>query len=372
MKAIPMVDLQGQYRRIKSEIDDAIFDCISKAEFIKGPAVKQFETNLAAYLGAKHVIGCANGTDALQIALMALGLKPGDEVIVPAFTYAATAEVAALLGLTPVMVDVDPETFNIKPEGVEAAMTGKTRAVVPVHLFGQACDMTPIVEICRSRGIFVVEDNAQALGAVYGGRATGTHGEIGCTSFFPSKNLGCYGDGGAMITNDDELAERLRMIANHGQQQKYLHSVIGVNSRLDSIQAAVLNVKLNYLDEYGSARRMAADVYDEAFSEVPELARPARFTESTHVFHQYTVKVGGGKRNDLQNYLSSHGISSAIYYPIPLYKQRAFREFVDRDFSLAETEMLCDSVLSLPIHTELDVKTQTMIIDRVVSFFLGS
>jgi UDP-2-acetamido-2-deoxy-ribo-hexuluronate aminotransferase len=374
MTSIQMVDLKSQYSRIKSEIDEAVLDCISAAEFINGPQVKRFEKNLASYLGARHVIGCANGTDALQVAFMALGLGPGDEVIVPAFTYVATAEAAALLGLKPVMVDVDPDTFNVTATSIDAAITKRTRAVVPVHLFGQSCDLNPILEFCRSKGIFVIEDNAQALGATYSesknvGKKTGTLGDVGCTSFFPSKNLGCYGDGGALTTNDDDLADRLRLMANHGQAKKYYHSMIGVNSRLDSIQAAILDVKLRYLDEYCYARAEVAKRYDEAFSDLNELAIPFREPGSTHVFHQYTLKVAKGKRDELKKHLSDNGIPSAIYYPLPLYNQGAYRQFVEPDFSLPVTEMLCESVLSLPIHTEMDERTQTTIIDAVSSFF---
>jgi len=373
MTAVQMVDLKGQYSRIKSEIDDAVLNCISSAEFINGPLVKEFEKNLAAYLGVRHVVGCANGTDALQIAMMALGLRPGDEVIVPAFTYAATAEAAALLGLKPVMVDVDPNTFNVTAESIEAGITARTRAVVPVHLFGQSCDMNPIIELCKSRGVFIIEDNAQALGSTYRGRSdarkTGTVGDVGCTSFFPSKNLGCYGDGGALMTDDDELAKLIRMTANHGQARKYYHSMIGVNSRLDSIQAAILGVKLKYMDDYCNARASAAKLYDEAFSALGEVSIPAREPGSTHVFHQYTLRVANGRRDDLQTYLADKGIPTAIYYPVPLYKQEAFKEFFRERESLPVTEMLCDSVLSLPIHTEMREETQSMIIDAVSSFF---
>ena len=374
MNAIPMVDLKGQYERHKAEIEDALLSCAREGEFIKGPLVSAFEEDLANYLGAKYVIGCANGTDALQIAFMALGLGPGDEVIVPAFTYVATAEAAALLGIRPVMIDVCENTFNVTAELIDAAITRKTKAVVPVHLFGQSCDMAPIMDLARSKGLFVIEDTAQALGSKGFdrdkiAREAGTFGDIGCTSFFPSKNLGCFGDGGALITNNQELAERVRMTANHGQSRKYYHTSIGVNSRLDSIQAAVLRVKLKYLDDYCAAREAAACVYDEAFAGIGDLQTPIRSEASTHVFHQYTVKVANGDRDSLRRTLANNGTASAVYYPVPLYKQPAFMNFCESGFSLPVTEMLCKSVLSLPMHTELEGPTQTRIIDATRSFF---
>jgi dTDP-4-amino-4,6-dideoxygalactose transaminase len=306
--------------------------------------------------------------------MMALGLKPGDEVIVPSFTYVATAEVIGLLGLQPVMVEVDENTFNVTAEIIEAAITPRTKAIVPVHLFGQSCDMEPIMQVAEKYGLFVVEDNAQAIGADYvfsdgTKKKTGTIGHIGCTSFFPSKNLGCYGDGGAMFTNDDALAEKLRMIANHGQAEKYYHSVIGVNSRLDSIQAAILNVKLKHLDEYCTARKRAADFYDASFSEIEELKTPVRQSNSTHVFHQYTLQVKDGRRDDLQKHLQTSGIPSMIYYPVPLYRQKAFAPFVTSDFVLPITEKLCVSVLSLPIHTEMNEELLSFISGHVKEFF---
>ncbi|MEP7214512.1 MAG: DegT/DnrJ/EryC1/StrS family aminotransferase [Acidobacteriota bacterium] len=372
MKPIQMVNLSDQYIKIKPEIDAAVLDCISAAAFINGPDVRRFEENLARYLGVRHVIGCANGTDALQIALMALELKPGDEVIVPAFTYVATAEVIALLGLNPVMVDVSPETFNVAAEIIERAITPKTRAIVPVHLFGQSCDMQPIVELARSRNIAVIEDNAQAIGSDYRDtagttRKSGTIGDIGCTSFFPSKNLGCFGDGGALFTDDDELAAKIRMIANHGQERKYYHSVVGVNSRLDTIQAAILDVKLKYLDEYCAARNLVADRYDQELGELEYVGTPIRESRSSHVFHQYTLKVSG-RRDDLKRHLEINGVPSMIYYPLPLYKQKAFSGFAAPGFSLPVTEELCSKVLSLPIHTEMDDATQGYIIDAVKRF----
>jgi UDP-2-acetamido-2-deoxy-ribo-hexuluronate aminotransferase len=371
---IQMVDLKGQYNKIKTEVDQAVISCISSSAFINGPAVKEFQTNLERYLGVKHVIPCANGTDSLQIAMMALDLKPGDEVICPAFTYAATAEVIGLLGLTPVMVDVDPQTFNITAKDIEKAITPKTKAIVPVHLYGQSCDMEPIMQLAKKHNLFVIEDNAQAIGAEYtfsdGTKAkTGTIGHIGSTSFFPSKNLGCYGDGGALMTNDDVLAKKMRMIANHGQEKKYHHKVLGCNSRLDTIQAAILNIKLSYLDEYGASRNKMASYYDEAFHSITDLEVPVRQHNSTHVFHQYTLKVNNCKRNELQKYLSEKGMPSMIYYPLPLYKQEAFQQFVSTDFSLATTEQLCDEVLSLPIHTEMNVEDMNSICTCIQSFF---
>lgn len=373
-KPIQMVDLATQYNKIKGEIDAAVIDCLGSTAFINGPSVHAFQAALEGYLGVKHVIPCANGTDALQIAMMAVGLKPGDEVIVPAFTYVATAEVIGLLGLTPVMVDVEPGTFNVNAEIVEAAITERTKAIVPVHLFGQSCDMQPIMEVAGRHKLWVIEDNAQAIGANYTEpdgvtRKTGTIGHIGCTSFFPSKNLGCYGDGGAIFTNDDELAERMRMIANHGQVERYYHSMIGVNSRLDSIQAAILNIKLARLDEYCAARLKAAEKYDAAFAGIEGLATPMREPTSTHVFHQYTLKVSNNRRGDLQQHLQARGVPSMIYYPVPLYKQKAFALFVDAEMTLPVTEELCDAVISLPIHTEMNEALLGTICDGVTSYF---
>ena len=371
---IQMVDLNGQYNKIKSEIDQAVISCISSSAFINGPAVKEFQAGLESYLGVKHVIPCANGTDSLQIAMMALELQPGDEVICPAFTYVATAEVIGLLGLIPIMVDVDPKTFNLTASEVEKAITPNTKAIVPVHLYGQSCDMEAIMQLAKKHNLFVIEDNAQAIGADYtfadGSNAkTGTIGHIGSTSFFPSKNLGCYGDGGALMTNDDVLAKKMRMIANHGQEKKYHHKVLGCNSRLDTIQAAILNIKLNYLDQYNTARNKMASYYDEAFYGIEELEVPVRQHNSTHVFHQYTLKVKNSKRNELQKYLSEKGIPSMVYYPLPLHKQEAFQQFVPTDFSLATTEQLCDEVLSLPIHTEMNVEDMNSICTCIQSFF---
>ena len=372
---IEMVDLKSQYNNIKSEIDSAVVSCLESSSFINGPEVKEFQSNLQQYLNVKHIIPCANGTDSLQIAMMALDLKKGDEVICPSFTYVATAEVIGLLGLTPVMVDVDPSTFNLTASDIERAITSKTKAIVPVHLYGQSCDMEPIMKLAEKYDLFIIEDNAQAIGAAYtfsDGRIakTGTIGHIGSTSFFPSKNLGCYGDGGALMTNDDELADKMRMIANHGQEKKYYHKVLGCNSRLDTIQAAILNIKLRYLDEYNTSRNLMANYYDEAFSTINEIEVPKRQYNSTHVFHQYTVKIKNGRRNELQQYLSEKRIPSMIYYPLPLYKQEAFKQFVSNDFKLDTTEQLCDEVISLPIHTEMNIDHLNFICNAVKSFFI--
>ena len=368
-----MVDLKKQYKSIKKEVDSALVECMRNATFINGPQVTAFQKNLEKYLGVKHVIPCANGTDALQIAMMALDLKPGDEVIVPAFTYVATIEVIALLGLTPVMVDVNKETFNSTAEIMEKAITSKTKAIVPVHLFGQSCDMEAIMQLAVKYNLFVIEDNAQAIGADYtflDGRKqkAGTIGQIGCTSFFPAKNLGCYGDGGALMTNDDDLAQKVRMIANHGQNKRYYHKMVGVNSRLDSMQAAILEIKLRHLDKYSTARQKAAEFYDTAFEKTEELVVPKRQANSTHVFHQYTLLIKNGKRDALQKYLSDNGIPSMIYYPIPLYKQEAFKNFYSGN-DLPVTEILCAEVLSLPMHTELTVVIQKFIANTVIAFF---
>lgn len=368
-----MVDLVGQYNRIKGEIDTAISDVVQSGAFINGEPVKRFASNLSQWLGANHVIPCGNGTDALQIALMALSLSPGDEVIVPAFTYIAPAEAALLLGLTPVFVDVDEQTFNIDVSQIETAISPKTKAIIAVHLFGKSCDMESILTIAQKHNLFVIEDNAQSIGCDYlfadGTRAkTGTMGRIGCLSFFPSKNLGCYGDGGAMLTNDEMLAARLRMIANHGQDKKYYHQLVGVNSRLDTIQAAVLDVKLNYLNQYIDARRRAADLYDELLKDVPAVVCPARNDED-HVFHQYTLQVPPQSRDALAAYLSGHGIPSMIYYPLPLHRQEAFRGKSRISGTLQCAERLSAVVLSLPIHTELTAEEQLFVCSHIKKFF---
>lgn len=372
---IQMVDLKGQYKKIQEEVDQAVLEVIRSAAFINGPTVKSFQANLEQYLGAKHVIPCANGTDALQIAFMALGLKPGDEVIVPAFTYVATAEVIALLRLKPIMVDVDPDTFNITADIIEAAVTPNTKAVVPVNLFGQSCDMEPIMEVAKQHNLYVVEDNAQAIGADYTfsdghSQKTGTIGHIGCTSFYPSKNLGAYGDGGAIYTNDDDLASMLRMMANHGQNKRYYHAHVGVNSRLDSIQAAILDIKLRHLDAYAETRRAAAAHYDQAFANMEQLVVPVRQHNSTHVFHQYTLKVKDGRRDELQAYLKEKGLPSMIYYPVPLYEQKAYRGLSDRQVdSLPVTDQLCKDVISLAMHSELNQEQLEHITETVKSFW---
>lgn len=374
MSNIQMVDVRGQYLHIKEEVDREIQEVIDSCAFVNGPKVKAFQAHLESYLGVKHVIPCANGTDALQIALMALDLKKGDEVIVPAFTYVATAEVIGLLGLTPVMIDVDPNTMNVTLDHVEKAITTNTKAIVPVHLFGQvASDMEQIMDLANKHNIHVIEDNAQAIGADYiyaDGRKvkSGTIGHIGCTSFYPSKNLGCYGDGGAIFTNDDDLAAKIRKIANHGQSRRYYHDVIGCNSRLDSIQAAVLNIKLKHLDDYCQSRGEAAAYYDKQLSSIEELDIPVREKQSTHVFHQYTLKVKNGKRDELQAHLKDKGIPSMIYYPVALNDQEAFKKSATGE-RYPNTDMLCEQVISLPIHTELDEGTLQTIVEGVKSFF---
>jgi len=369
---IHMVDLVGQYNQIKTEIDKGINEVLTTGRFIQGPVVRAFESELAEYLGVKHVIPCANGTDALQIALMALGLVPGDEVIVPAFTYAATAEVIGLLNLQPVMVDVEPDSFNTSVELIEGHISERTKAIVPVHLYGQCCDMGALKELAIKHDLKIVEDGAQSIGAsiLSDGKwsSSGTIGDIGCTSFFPSKNLGCYGDGGALFTNDDDLAQRIRMIANHGQARKYYHSVIGVNSRLDAMQAAILRVKLRHLDTYCDSRRKVADRYDQAFEGHSSLSTPHRVDHSSHVFHQYTLKVASGQRDSLKSYLLEAGVPSMIYYPLPLYKQEAYAPYFN-GVPLPHTEALCASVLSLPIHTEMSDKVQDYIIHKVITYF---
>lgn len=375
---IQMVDLKGQYLKIKAEVDAGIQNVIDNTAFINGPVVKDFAAHLSTYMGGCFVTPCANGTDALQIALMALGLKPGDEVIVPAFTYVASAEVIGLLGLTPVMVDVDYDTFNVTVENIQKALSPKTKAIIPVHLFGQSCDMEPIINFAKEHHLYVIEDNAQAIGAEYtfsdGHKAkTGTMGTIGCTSFFPSKNLGCYGDGGAIFTQDEELAKRIQMIANHGQRIKYHHAVIGCNSRLDSIQAAVLDVKLRHLDEYCAARYEAASYYTaklKAFDpEEKHFITPKELPNSTHVYHQYTLKIKNNKRDELKAYLAEQGIPSMIYYPLPLQEQEAFKPITRAAESLNNSKECAYSVLSLPVHTEMNKDIQDIIINAVIKFF---
>ncbi len=373
MKAIQMVDLKSQYENIQSEIDSAVLDVIRSSAFINGPEVKAFQEELENYLNVKHVIPCANGTDALQIAMMALDLQPGDEVITASFTYVATAEVIALLQLKPVLVDVHPDTFNIDPLAVEKAITPRTKAIVPVHLFGQCADMEPIMEIARRHHLFVIEDTAQAIGAKYSfsngsSASAGTIGDIGATSFFPSKNLGCYGDGGALFTNNDDLAAKMRMIANHGQTVRYYHDVVGVNSRLDSIQAAILRVKLRKLNEYSAARNEAARFYDEAFADEAKLNTPERAKNSTHVFHQYTLITDGLDRFAMQEFLSSKGIPAMVYYPVPLHLQKAYTDPRYKEGDFPVTEELCKRVISLPMHTELTNEQLEWIVSCVKEF----
>jgi dTDP-4-amino-4,6-dideoxygalactose transaminase len=372
-KKIHMVDLGTQYQKIKAQVDQAIQSVINNTAFINGPEVKQFQSDLETYLNVRHVIPCANGTDALQIAMMALDLKPGDEVITANFTYVATAEVIKLLGLTAILVEVNPDTFTIDPIAIERAITPKTKAIVPVHLYGQCADMEPIMKIAQKHQLFVIEDTAQAIGADYifsdgSKQKAGTIGTVGCTSFFPSKNLGCYGDGGALYTNDDKLAQRIRMIANHGQSVQYVHDDIGVNSRLDSIQAAILRCKLPHLDEYASARNFAADFYDKAFAANTKIRTPVRASNSTHVFHQYTLLLDGVDRNELREYLASKNIPSMIYYPHPLHHQKAYADARFKDEDFLTTLDLCKRVISLPMHTELDVETLTYITTSVLEF----
>ena len=372
MKKIQMVDLQSQYQHIKADIDRGIQEVIDSAAFVKGPKVAQFQEHLEAYTGAKHVIPVGNGTDALQIALMALGLKPGDEVITPTFTFIATAEVVALLGLTPVVVDVNWETMNMSVEAVRRAITPRTKAIVPVHLFGQCAPMEELMALAKEHGLYIVEDACQAIGARYTfldgtTRQAGTMGEIGCTSFFPSKNLGCYGDGGALFTNDDQLAAEMRAIANHGMVVRYHHDRVGVNSRLDAIQAAVLDAKLPHLDEYIAARQRAAAYYDRAFAGNEHLLVPGREKASTHVFHQYTLRLEGVDRDRVREALQQAGIPAMIYYPVPLHMQKAYQDPRYREGDFPVAEQLAGCVLSLPMHTELDDEQLAYITSNVLS-----
>lgn len=373
MKKIQLVDLFSQYDKIKQEIDTAILEVVRSTAFINGPDVAAFQKDMEGYLDVKNVIPCANGTDALQIALMALDVKPGDEIITPSFSYIATAEVIALLRLTPVFADVDGDTFTIRPGEIEKLISKRTRAIIPVHLYGQCADMEPILKIAQKNNIAVIEDTAQALGSDYIfstgiKKKAGTMGTIGCTSFFPSKNLGAFGDGGALFTNDDLLAKKIRMIANHGQSQKYIHDIIGVNSRLDSIQAAVLRVKLKYLNDYINARNKAADYYDKAFRKIKGILPPARFSKSSHGFHQYTIKLNGIDREGLQKYLESKNIPSNVYYPIPIHLQKGFLDLEHKKGDLSATEDLMTKVLSLPMHTELSEEQLAFITNSVAEF----
>lgn len=374
MEKIRMVDLNTQYLKIKDEIDSAMQDVLNSSSFVKSPVIRKFENNLSEYLGAGHVIACGNGTDALQISLMSLDLKPGDEVITPDFTFIATIEVITLLGLKPVIVDVDPHTYNISPKAIESAITEKTKAIIPVHLFGQCADMDKITDIASKNNIYIIEDAAQAMGCEFYSndsktRKAGTIGHLGCTSFFPSKTLACYGDGGAIITNDDELAEKTRTISNHGMNVKYYHDIVGVNSRLDGIQAAILNVKLKYLKKYNLARQKAAEFYDNELKNISGIIIPFRSEKSNHIFHQYTLRLKDINRDELKNYLASKEIPSMIYYPVPLHLQKAFTNLGYKDGDFPVTEELCKTVISLPMHTELSDNQMKYITQSVIDFF---
>jgi len=375
MNQIQMVDTKTQYHKIKEEVDAAVIAVMESSRFIGGQVVTDFAASLAAYHGSKHVIPCANGTDALQIAMMALGLRAGDEVITPSFTYIATVEVAALLGIKPIFIEVDMATFCMDVNAIEKAITPKTKAIVPVHLYGHAADMEPIMAIAKKHNLYVIEDNAQGIGNDYifsdgSKKKTGTIGHIGCTSFYPSKNLGAYGDGGAMFTDDDTLAEKMKMIASHGQSRQYYHDVVGCNSRLDAMQAAILNIKLKKLDEYIAARRKAADYYDAAFAGNDKMTTPFRAANNSHVFHQYTLTLHGVDRDALNKFLAENGVPSMIYYPVPAHKQKMFDIFEDMSFNLPITDWLTERVISLPMHTELEEEQQAFIVGKVLEFAL--
>jgi len=374
MKNIPMVDLVGQYQKNKEEIDSAMQQVVDSAYFVGGPAIAKFQNNLEEYLGVKHVIACANGTDALTIAMMAAGLKPGDEVITANFTFVATAEAIAMLNLTPVLVDVYDDTFNIDIEAIEKAITDKTKAIVPVHLFGQSANMEAIMQLAEKHDLFVIEDTAQAIGADYtfsDGKVAkaGTIGDIGTTSFFPSKNLGCFGDGGALFTNNDDLAAMIKKVVNHGMEKRYYHDMIGMNSRLDTLQAAVLDVKLKYLDSYCDARIDAADYYDNAFKDIKGLETPYRSPFSTHVFHQYTLKLADDLDHfEMQEFLKEAGVPGMIYYPVPLHLQKAYLDPRYKEGDFPVTEKLCSNVISLPMHTEHSEESLKYITESVIAF----
>ena len=373
MKPLQMVDTKTQYHKIKEEVDAAVIAVMESSQFIGGKVLNDFATHLAEYHQSKHVIPCANGTDALQIAMMALGLKAGDEVITPSFTYIATVEVAALLGIKPIFVEVDPKTFCIDPAAILKAITPKTKAIVPVHLYGHAADMDAIMKIAKDHNLFVIEDNAQGIGNDYTFsdgtvKKTGSIGDIGCTSFYPSKNLGAYGDGGAIFTDDDALAEKLKMIASHGQSKRYYHDVVGCNSRLDTMQAAILDIKLRHLDEYIDARRKAADYYDAAFAGNKKITTPFRAANNRHVFHQYTLILNDVDRDGLNRFLSDNRVPSMIYYPVPAHRQKMFDAFGGGDFNLPVTDWLTERVISLPIHTELEEEQQQFIVSKVLEF----
>jgi dTDP-4-amino-4,6-dideoxygalactose transaminase len=373
MNEIKMVDLNGQYEKIKTEVDNAIHSVLDSASFIKGPEVKTFENALASYLGARRVISCANGTDALQIAMMALGLKPGDEVITTPFTFVATVEVVKLLGLKPVFADIEPGSFNIDTSDLENKITAKTKAIVPVHLFGQCSNMEALTNLAQKHGLYIIEDAAQSLGNNYifsnGTRQkSGTIGHIGCTSFFPSKNLGTYGDGGALFTNDPLLADKLQAIVNHGMVERYHYDYVGVNSRLDTLQAAILNVKLKYLDQYNLSRQLAAEFYDNALGDLKGITIPVRLPYSTHIFHQYTLRVEGGKRDALKSHLEKSSVPAMIYYPLSLHLQKAYSDLGYKKGDFPVTEKACEEVLSLPMHTELDQDQLQFITERIIEF----
>ncbi len=373
MRPIQMVDTKSQYYKIKPEVDKAVIDVIESTAFINGKAVHDFAANLSSYLGVKHTIPCANGTDALQIAMMGLGLEPGDEVITPSFTYIATTEVIALLKLTPVFVEINPQTFCVDPAAIEKAITPKTKAIVPVHLYGQAAPMEEIMAIAKKHNLFVIEDNAQAIGCDYifsdgSKKKTGSIGHISTTSFYPSKNLGGFGDGGAISTNDDELAGKLKMIANHGQSKQYYHDVVGCNSRLDTIQAAVLNIKLKHLDEYVAARRAVADYYDKAFADSSKVKTPFRSADSYHAFHQYTIILEGVDRNGLKQFLADNNIPAMIYYPVAGHQQKMFEQYNTASQLMPVTDWLTERVISLPVHTEMDEEQLGYITSKILEY----
>ena len=378
MRPIQMVDTKNQYHKIKAEVDSAVLQVMESSAFINGKIVQDFASHLSSYLGIKHTIPCANGTDALQIAMMGLGLQPGDEVITPSFTYIATIEVIALLRLTPVFVEVDPQTFCIDPAAVEKAITPKTKAIVPVHLYGHTAPMEEIMAIASKHNLYVIEDNAQAIGSEYTfsngiKKKAGAIGHIGCTSFYPSKNLGAFGDGGALFTDNDELGVKLKMIANHGQSKKYYHDIVGCNSRLDSVQAAILDIKLRHLDEYIAARRVAADYYDKAFAGNKVIKTPFRAVYSYHVFHQYTLVLDGIEnvtvvRDSLNEFLAKNNIPSMIYYPVPGHRQKVFEQFGGKSLHMPVSDWLTERVISLPMHTELDTEQLNFIASKVLEF----
>ena len=370
---IQMVDLSSQYLRLKNEIDSAVQEVFKSAEFINGAPVKTFCENLSSYMDVPHVIPCGNGTDALRIALQALNIGPENDVLIPAFTYIAPIEAVASVGASPILVDVDPKTFNINPELIEKAITARTKAIIVVHLFGQSCDMEAIQKVAEKYKLTIIEDNAQSLGAAFtfndgSSKKAGTIGRIGITSFFPTKPLACYGDGGALFTSDSELAEQIRLLANHGQTKKYHHKIVGSNSRLDSVQAAILNVKLKYLNAFTERRQQIAGQYDQALKDIPEIILPERRSNSTHVYHQYTIKVQNDKRDALKSHLAENGIPSMIYYPLPVHEQEAYKWIARLSGNLTESKLLCEEVLSLPIHSEMTDEMQTRIIEIVGKF----